>query len=595
MILQELVRYYDRAGDLAPEGWEWKRIPYVIEIRADGTFIQLTSLRTGAKSSEVKASLVPKSENRQGTKAYEKPNLLWDHYGFVLGHAKSDKATDVLTAQRQHEHFVKRIDALIDIGVDDPGLRAVASFLHGDVRERVHHDPLWAECIKVPGCNFTFRLAGDDVLVVQRDAVRAVVDRRPVADPATAGTDLARCLVTGELAAIKALHFPIAGVCEKPAPMAAVNDGVSPAYSSFGKSQGFNFPVGEAAVFKYTTALNRLLQPGSRQRLKVGDTATVFWAQSADDEDVENSFAALFDEMPDDPNAHTEQVRALFASIQSGRFDGAAGGRTFFVLGLAPNSARVVVRFWQAAALRDVARRVKQWFDDLDLIHTPNEPPHPALYHLLRSVALNREAKNVPPNLGGEVMRAILSGGPFPTTWLNAAVVRCRAEREVPYLRAAAIKACLNRSIRFQQPTSEEVYTAMLDVQNPNAAYRLGRLFATLEKIQEEASPGLNATIRDRYYGAASSTPVAVFTTLLRLKNHHLAKLTNRGRATNFEKLVGEIMDGITDFPLHLTLPDQGRFALGYYHERQSFFTKNETDAPAAAIATERPVQTSLI
>jgi CRISPR-associated protein Csd1 len=303
----------------------------------------------------------------------------------------------------------------------------------------------------------------------------------------------------------------------------------------------------------------------------------------------------MFADTADNPDAHTTQVRALFESIHNGRFDGTAGQRKFFVLGLAPNAARIAIRFWHAESLRDVALRVRQWFEELSIAHGPKDPEYPTLFRLLTAVAVQNKADNVPPNLGGEVMRSILSGGPFPSNWLNAAVMRCRAEREVPYLRAAAIKACLNRSIRFQQPTSEEVYTVMLDAQNPNAAYRLGRLFATLEKIQEEASPGLNATIRDRYYGAASSTPVAVFTTLLRLKNHHLAKLTNRGRATNFEKLVGVIMDGIADFPMHLTLPDQGRFALGYYHQRQVFFTKNETDAPAGAIATERPVQTSLI
>ena len=116
----------------------------------------------------------------------------------------------------------------------------------------------------------------------------------------------------------------------------------------------------------------------------------------------------------------------------------------------------------------------------------------------------------------------------------------------------------------------------MLDLTNMNTAYRLGRLFASLEKAQEEANARINATIRDRYYGAASSTPVAVFPTLLRLKNHHVAKLENKGRATNFEKLFGEIIDGIKSFPAHLSLADQGRFALGYYHQRQAFFTKSE-------------------
>lgn len=214
------------------------------------------------------------------------------------------------------------------------------------------------------------------------------------------------------------------------------------------------------------------------------------------------------------------------------------------------------------------------------MARSPQDPPYPTLFNLLRAVALQRKADNVPPTLGGDVMRAILSGGPYPALWLNAAVQRCRAEQQVGYLRAAVIKACLTRSYRL---SPQEAPGAMLDKDNPNAAYRLGRLFSVLEKIQEEANPGINTTIRERYYGAASSTPLAVFTTLLRLHNHHLAKMQNRGRAVNLEKLVAEITSGITDFPGHLNLPDQGRFALGYYHQRQDLFTKAEAPANAEA------------
>jgi CRISPR-associated protein Csd1 len=178
-------------------------------------------------------------------------------------------------------------------------------------------------------------------------------------------------------------------------------------------------------------------------------------------------------------------------------------------------------------------------------------------------------------------MRSVLEGLPYPASLLTAAVQRCRAEQRVTYPRAAVIKASLARAHRQSTPSDpahDKEIEAMLDTDNPNPAYRLGRLFATLEKIQEEASPGLNATIRDRYYGAASGTPVAVFPTLLRLKNHHLGKL-NPGRAVNMERLLGEILGGLTDFPRHMPMPEQGRFALGYYHQRQAFFTKS--DAPA--------------
>jgi CRISPR-associated protein Csd1 len=198
------------------------------------------------------------------------------------------------------------------------------------------------------------------------------------------------------------------------------------------------------------------------------------------------------------------------------------------------------------------------------------------------------DIERVPPNLGGAIVDAVFAGPdvPYPSLWLNAAVGRCRAEQNVNYYRAAAIKACLNRHIRRSSvtPTNhppEKEFLPMLDLTNTNPAYRLGRLFAVLERIQEASAGGpgkLNSTIRDRYYGAASSTPVAVFTTLLRLKNAHLKKLTV-GQAAWFEKLLGEILDVVTDFPKHLPLSGQGRFALGYYHQRQDFFTKKPDES----------------
>jgi CRISPR-associated protein Csd1 len=196
-------------------------------------------------------------------------------------------------------------------------------------------------------------------------------------------------------------------------------------------------------------------------------------------------------------------------------------------------------------------------------------------------VAALGKADNIPPNLGGDVARAIIEDMPYPVTLMSAAVQRCRAEQRITHPRAAVLKACLNRAIRHANRTAttpEKEIEIMLDTDNANPAYRLGRFFAALEKIQEEASPGLNATIRDRYYGAASSTPVAVFTTLLRLKNHHLGKLP-KGRAVQLEKLIGEIAEGLADFPRILTLPEQGRFALGYYHQRQAFFKKSDNHA----------------
>lgn len=582
MILQALVEYYDRSDDVAPPGWERKRIPYIIEIDERGRFVQLTSMRTGTRATEVTPSLVPKGETRSGTKAYEKPNLLWDHLGFVLGHAKSDSASDTEQAQKQFEHFRRRVEALAVSIPESAAVQAIRAFYTKDEHQRVRSDSKWPEATAIAGCNVTFRLVERNELVVHDDAVRAFVDAGGTAgegaddaEPPVIGT----CLVTGAQDVIERLHPSIAGVAAKPAPLSAINDGSVPAFASFGKHQGENFPVGRTAAFKYTTALNHLLRPDSRQRVRIGDASCIFWAQRADA--IEDELAALLG-LGDNPDAQAQQVKALFDAVHTGAFDGARGENRFHVLGLAPNAARIAVRFWHSAPLADIARCIREWFDDVALLGAPHDPPQPALRTLLRAVALQRKDDNVPPTLHGDVLRAIFEGTALPALWLNLAVHRSRAEREVHYLRAAVVKACLNRSIRLSR-SPEEVYTAMLDPANTHPAYRLGRLFAVLEKIQEESSGGnLNKTICDRYYGAASSTPASVVPLLLKLKVHHVSKLDDRGQRILYrafqdhrpDDYIGKVLEGVRDVPAHLSLPEQGRFALGYYHQRQAFFTK---------------------
>lgn len=587
MILQALHGYYERrmrdpdpARRLPVTGLEEKEIPFVLELARDGRLVAVIDTRTVVgKKKTAKRFLVPQGVKRTvGVAA----NLLWDTAEYVLGLDTKGKPERVV---QQTAAFRSRIDALALSAPEDGGLAAVKLFLANQPLAAVQAHALWPEIAEANPL-LTFRLAGDLDLVCQRPAVVSAI-LSGVGATVGDGSYLLPCLVTGQSGSPELLHSAIKGVWGAQTAGANIVSFNLDAFRSFGKEQGANAPVSAAAAFAYTTALNSLLAKGSRQRMQVGDASTVFWAQSEQDSDFEDDFASFFDADHDNPDEHTEQVRALFAALQSGQFDGAPGDRKFYVLGLAPNAARIAIRFWCAATLHEVAAYIRLWFVDLELQRGPHDPEFPPLFRLLTAIALQGKADNVPPNLGGDVMRAILTGGPFPALWLNAAVQRCRAECQVSYLRACVIKACLNRAIRFQNPKSEEVYRPMLDLDNMNTGYRLGRLFATLEKIQEEASPGLNATIRERYYGAASSTPVAVFTTLMRLKNHHLAKLTNRGRATNFEKLIAEIVGGLDDFPTHMALPDQGRFALGYYHQRQDFFTKADAHKTAAVSAAE--------
>lgn len=584
MILQALYDYYQRkaaapdpARRLPAFGLEDKEIPFIVELTAEGRPLGITDTRQGdGKKKQARRYQVPKGAKKtSGVVA----NLLWDSAEYALG---ADTRGNPERVVDQHAAFRRRIADLPEVAQQDDGIRALELFYANYGHAALTDDPAWPE-IQESNPVVTFRLHNDGDLVCQRPAVVTGFQSQT-----STGASTAQCLITGQVSPVAQLHTAIKGVWGAQTAGANIVSFNARAYESYGKTerQGENAPVGEFAAFAYTTALNHLLDRNSRQRIQVGDASTVFWAQK-DDAEIEEGFAAIFGES-DDPDARAEQVRALLGAVQSGQFDGGRGDQLFYVLGLAPNAARVSVRFWHAAPLHEIACQIRQWFADLKVARSAKDPEYPSLFRLLAACAQQGKADNIPPNLGGDIMRAILSGSPFPATWLNAAVLRCRAEQNVTYLRAAAIKASLNRLQRFQPNQSlDKELSDMLDLENTSPAYRLGRLFAALERIQEEASPGLNATIRERYYGAASSTPVAVFTTLLRLKNHHLAKLTNRGRAVNFERLLGEIMGGLNDFPKHLSLPEQGRFALGYYHQRQDFFSKSESSQSMQSIQGE--------
>jgi len=568
MILQALNDYYQRRQrapnpqDRLPAfGLEEKEIPFVIEIDAEGRLVNLADTRTLEGKKKIgQRFLVPQGIKKTSGVA---ANLLWDTAEYVLGVDTKGKPERVV---EQHAAFRARLEALPQDARDDAGILAILTFLNTIDLKQLESLSAWADILAVNPV-MTFRLHGDVELVCQRPAIVATTAQ--TTDEPPDGT----CLVSGKPMAIERLHPAIKGVWGAQTSGANIVSFNLDAFNSYGKARGANAPLGKPATFAYTTALNHLLARDSRQRIQVGDASTVFWAEQANN--LETALPDLFGEPPkDDPNRGTDALKVLYQAVQAGKFTKGTATDRFHILGLAPNAARIAIRFWETASALDLAKRIACHFDDIKIARAPNDPEHLSLFRLLTSLAVQGKADNIPPNLGGEVMRSILQGLPYPAPLLNLAVQRCRAEQKPIYARAAVIKASLNRLIR--RTHNEKEYTVMLDPTNTHPAYLLGRLFATLEKIQEEASPGLNATIRDRYYGAASSTPVAVFTTLLRLHNHHLGKLS-KGRAVQLERLAGEIMGGLDDFPRILTLPEQGRFALGYYHQRQAFFTKSDT------------------
>lgn len=598
MILQELARYYERKANdpetaLAPEGFEKKEIPFVLVIDTNGQLVQIEDTRSGeGKKKRARTYIVPHGAKKSVDVA---ANLLWGTCEYAIGFDTKGGSKRIA---KQHECFKS---LLKDLPAQDAGVRAVCHFLDGDCLDQLKTSPFWDE-LRITQSPISFQLNTDTELICQREAVIKAVRSgaaRPnsKADPTQYGV----CLITGEEAQIERIHPPIKGVRGGGTFGSSIVCFNDRAYESYGKEelQGLNAPISKRAAFAYTTALNHLLARDSTQRMQVGDSTTVFWASA--EHNFEGSFASFFNEPhKDDPDANTPAVRALYQSVEQGSKNLSDVETRFFVLGLvAPDQARLSIRFWLNESVEQLAPRIIEHFKDTSIApfqdprakdrqgRKPKEPlpQYLSLSRLLRSTALRDEAENIPPNLGGETMRAILSGLPYPQTLLMSAIRRTRAEREVNYPRAALIKACINRKTRRDNPALKEELHVSLDLSNINVGYRLGRLFAALEKVQEEASPGLNATIRDRFYGAASSTPITVFSNLLKLSKHHLAKIENRGRAVNLEKLIQEIVDAISGdegFTAHLSIADQGRFAIGYYHQKQAFYAKKATEGEQA-------------
>lgn len=593
MILQSLNDYYERerqreGSDIAPPGWVRRPLDYEIVLDADGRCVQIITAYQVIKARKVGRSVLLPAIGKQAmkhTNSGNDANLLWDTAGFVFGRGKN--------GARKLESFILTINTWFE-SCDDRGVRAVLGFLRETQREPSGIDAMLkragiGEDFEERDPIVAFRLRDDGPIPVHErpDVVAAYSHRLKNANACGAR---GRCLVTGRVdVPLADNETVIKGVRDAQTAGANIVSLNARSFVSYGKTakHAEGAPISDSVSSAYSTSLNHLLA-SARQRMQVGDTSTVFWADRPTRFDGEFTLADFFGDM-DDPTRSTRAVQALYESIRAGALPSGEGDTEFFVLGLAPNQGRISVRFWLHATLTDLAPRIAQHFRDLALVRQlDGDPATPSLSHLLRALAVQGKSENVPPRLAGEWMRAILEGVPYPISLLNAVVLRCRAEQatsdrsgNVTYLRAAMLKAWLNRDHRRRHadlPTHHAEFKEALDVNQNDVPYRLGRLFAVLERIQQQAQGSLNAGIRDRYYGAASTTPATVFPTLLRLKNAHLKKLGDAAE-TQFERLVGEIFGSLetpalTDFPTQLSLAEQGRVALGYYHQRQSFFTR---------------------
>lgn len=585
MILQALYEYYQRkAADpesqIAPRGLEWKEIPYLIVIDKEGNFQHLedTSEGTG-KEKRVKRFLVTKGKGRSGSASWKTANVLWDHYGYIAAQPKQkdiDSEKGEQDACNQNSTFVSQCKDIYNRFPTNEQIASVCRFYSNPENlDSLRKDPLWEECIKKDGTNLSFRILGDLTIVAAHKDLYALAQRENVeVDNNPQGV----CLITGEKGDL-AILTTATNIPGGKSGAKLVGFQKSSGYDSYYKEQGLNAPISKIAEDAYTTALNELLGKDSLNKYRLNDTSVVFWAQKKND--FENDFSFFFSApSKDNPDKNIEVIRSLMKGVYSGVIN-EEDDTPFYILGLAPNAARISVRFWKVGTVKLFAKNLRQHFSDLAIIREAyNEREYFSLFNLLTQIAFQYKMDNLPPNIVADMTQSILDNRPYPATLQIHCINRIRADRSISYIRAAILKAYLNRKLRNNQFLNHKEITMALDLENKNQAYLCGRLFAVLEKIQEAAQPGINATIKDRYYNAASTTPVTVFSRLISLSNNHLSKIGG-GNAVYYERLIQEIMQNInaSGFPKHLSLDDQSRFAIGYYHQRQDLFTKKNNDS----------------
>ena len=586
-ILQSLDSYYKRMaarGEAEPPGFSREKISFAVVIDGDGGVIAVNDLRDSTGKRPVPTLRdVPAGQKR--TVAIV-PNLLWDKTAYTLGVTASEGKR---TAQEHKAFRDLHLDLLAD--ATDDGLLAFRRFVENWVPERFADAPFTPDMLDT---NIVFRLDGDRDDDGRPRFLHQRLAALPLIEARGSEGESGWCLIAGTQGPIARLHPAIKSVDGAQMAGAALVSFNAAAYESWGREQGANAPTGQAAAIRYGAALNRLLDRGAATRMRIGDATVAFWADSSGSgEKAAQKIEAILGSIfaggakvgADQDAAETEKVRQALEPLAAGRpvvLDGVdvLPDTKVHILGLAPNAARLSVRFWLTERLEDLAASLARHERDCRVEPLPWKTPPSINRLLVNTVAAQEKWDNIPPLLGGEVARAVLGGTPYPRTWLSNAIMRLRSgDDPASGWHAAAIRAVLER---MNQGGGAPV---SLDKEEKNPAYRLGRLFAVLEEAQERALEHVNATIRDRYFGAASATPASVFPLLLRGVQNHISKLRKGdghkpANAVSIEKDMQAIVDGLgTELPRSLKLEDQGRFAIGYYHQRAARFVKK--DAPA--------------
>ena len=587
MILQALTAYYEqlvRQGKLSAPGWDDSfKVSYELRLNDAGQLVSVLDLRTETKMGK-KTVLAPRTMR---VPAHEKrssgiaANFLCDNSSYLLGadeKGKPERSADCFKACAKLHH------AILD-GVDSPAARALLAYFDSwDPAQAADHPLLreqWKEITGNANLIFGYEAADHSHSFVNDDPAIQNAWQAHYNDR-SADSDMGQCLITGKYAPIERTHPNISGVLGAQSSGAALVSFNAPAFCSYGHEQGDNAPVSKYAAFAYTTALNRLLADRSHCK-HVGDTTILCWAENAEPvyQDAMSMFLFGADETA---GIQESDVQAALKRLSAGQTvpfleKELSPDQHFYLLGLAPNAARLSVRFFLRDTFGSFAQNLQKHAEEMAIDCSEKEK----FRTLPIWAVVNETTRTVPgqpakpsPQLAGDLLRAVLTGGRYPATLLNGVTLRIRAEQAVTRGRAAVIKAYYLRN--YPTELNKEVFTVSLN-ETTNVPYLLGRLFSVLEAVQKAANPGINTTIKDRYFNAACATPVMAFSTLLRLSQKHLRKL-NDGLATYYDNQITELMAQLPEsgFPARLSLPDQGKFAIGYYHQTQKRFAKKNEE-----------------
>ena len=578
MILQALTQYYEdllRLGKINRPGWSKQKVSYSLLLSEEGQLLQLLHLQQEVQRGNKtvlgpQEMWVPSPVKRSSG---IRPNFLCDTSSYLLGvdgKGKADRSIDCFAASKAlHLQLLKEVDS--------PVARAIVRFFeHWDPTQAASHPALredWEELLK--GGNLTFSL---DKLFAAQDSAIADAWTRHYED-SSADAEPIRCLVTGQTGTLARLHPSIKGVAGAQSSGASLVSFNAPAFCSFEHEQGANAPVSDYAAFAYTTALNTLLADRNRVS-RVGDTTILCWAAGGESAYQDCFLMSIFD----DSYTENDILNTLhhLSKGESIQWDDTrlSPDTRFYVLGLAPNAARLSVRFFWQNSFGALARNLERHYQRLEIIRPsfdkfPTLPIWRLVLETVRKASPGSRAPEPHPRLAGDLLLAVLNDTLYPATLLNGVELRIRAERSVSRGQAAILKAYYTKYLEQFQPDSpmKEALTVELNEQTNYLPYLLGRLFAVLEGLQQSASPGINTTIKDRYFNSASATPAIVFPQLINLAQKHLNKLDG-GLAVYYDKQITELSSRITQtLPTRMSLAEQSAFQLGYYHETQRRYT----------------------